>query len=61
MPILNFKMPFIISPEEAAKNIVRIMKSNKFEARFPFIFANFIKLLSQLPYWLYFKIVSLIN
>jgi short-subunit dehydrogenase len=57
----NFKMPFIISPEEAAKNIVRIMQSNKFEARFPFLFANFIKTLSQLPYWLYFKIVSLIN
>ena len=57
----NFKMPFIISPEEAAKNIVRIMQSNKFVARFPFIFANFIKFLSQLPYWLYFKIVSLIN
>jgi short-subunit dehydrogenase len=57
----NFKMPFIISPEEAAKNIVKIMKSNKFESRFPFIFANLLKLVSQLPYWLYFKIVSLIK
>lgn len=57
----NFKMPFIISARQAAKNIIKIIQSNKFEVNFPFIFANFIKLLSKLPYWLYFKIVNVIN
>lgn len=57
----NFKMPFIMSPEKAADNIIKIMQSHKFEARFPFIFANLVKFLSILPYWLYFKIVKLMK
>lgn len=54
----NFNMPSIISSEEAALEIIKKMNANCFESRFPFIFANILKLLSKLPYRLYFKIVS---
>jgi len=53
----DFSMPSIISAEQAAIQIVGKMQSNKFESRFPFLFAGFLKILSKLPYFLYFKIV----
>lgn len=54
----TFSMPFIISTERAAKLVIKNMRKNCFESRFPFGFANALKLLSKLPYWLYFKIVK---
>ncbi|MDA9231033.1 SDR family NAD(P)-dependent oxidoreductase [Rickettsiales bacterium] len=46
----KFKMPNIISSKTAAKIIIKNLKKNKFEIKFPFIFANFMKLLAILPY-----------
>jgi len=57
----RFQMPSIITPEEAAIYISNAMKTNAFESRFPFIFANFLKLISKLPYWLYFKLSKIIK
>lgn len=54
----KFQMPSLLSPEQAAKSIVECMKDHAFELRFPFLFANFLKLMSKLPYSLYFKIIS---
>lgn len=53
----TFPMPFIISPETAAQHIANTIKKKSFESRFPFLFANGLKLLSKLPYWLYFFII----
>jgi len=55
----NFPMPSIITPEEAAKYITKYIKTSTFESRFPFVFANLLKLIANLPYWLYFMIAKL--
>jgi len=41
--------------------ITKAMKTNCFESRFPFLFANFLKLASKLPYWLYFILAKIIK
>jgi len=57
----NFSMPSIMTPEEAAVHIIRAIERGKFESRFPFLLANSLKLISYLPYWLYFKLAKLIR
>jgi short-subunit dehydrogenase len=54
----DFKMPAIIEPQQAAKEIVRGMKARKFEIHFPKRFTRLLKLLQLLPYGLYFKLVG---
>ena len=54
----NFKMPAIITPEEAAKSILNGLKDGKFEIHFPKRFTMWLKLLNFLPNWLYFKLVK---
>lgn len=56
----KFKMPSIISSDKAAIYIIKYINKNVFESRFPFLFANLLKIISNLPYWLYFKIASII-
>ena len=53
----KFYMPFIMTPEIAAKKIIKMMKRNKFESRFPFLFGTFLRFLSKIPYFLYFKLL----
>lgn len=57
----RFHMPSIITPTEAAVYISSAMKTNSFESRFPFIFANFLNLISKLPYWIYFVLAKIIK
>lgn len=57
----KFKMPSIISPEQAAKYIVRAMETNKFESSFPLIFSSSLKMLAMLPYRAYFWLMKLVN
>ncbi len=57
----KFYMPSIMTPEDAAKKIIKNMNNNQFESRFPFLFANFLKIISMLPYWLYFSITKKIK
>lgn len=50
----DFKMPAIISPEEAAAIIVKDLKAKKFEIHFPKKFTFWLKILKILPYKLLF-------
>lgn len=54
----DFSMPSIISPEVAARHIINGLTSNRFEIVFPFWFSRVMKLLSILPQWIYFRLVS---
>ena len=53
-----FPMPFLISAEAAAKHIVKGMAKDKFEIRFPWLFASLLGLLRILPYSWYFPLVA---
>ncbi|TMS58422.1 SDR family NAD(P)-dependent oxidoreductase [Imbroritus primus] len=57
----DFRMPALISPEEAARDIVRGMEAGAFEIHFPRRFTCALKLLRLLPYRLYFAIVRRIT
>lgn len=50
----DFKMPFIMDTDDAAKRIVRGLESNAFETTFPKRFTYWLKLFRILPYKLYF-------
>ena len=52
----DFKMPMIIEPEIAAQEIAKGLMSNKFELHFPKKFTYIVKLISILPYSLFFAI-----
>lgn len=54
----TFFMPMLIQPEEAAKEIMKGLMSNRFEIVFPFAFALIAKIIRILPYWLYFRLVG---
>lgn len=53
-----FAMPALISPEEAADNIVSGLKASGFEITFPKRFTYALKLLNLLPYGLYFWLMN---
>lgn len=52
----QFKMPMIQTPEAAAAAIIKGLAGNKFEIAFPRSFVRMLKLLSLIPYRLYFKL-----
>ncbi len=54
----DFDMPMILEPEEAAKIIADGMTKRAFEIHFPRKFTRKVKLLSMLPYSLYFRIAQ---
>lgn len=54
----DFKMPFIMSPEEAADHMFRHMNSNRFKQSFPTLFSWVFRGSQFLPDWLYFRIFS---
>jgi NAD(P)-dependent dehydrogenase (short-subunit alcohol dehydrogenase family) len=53
----EFKMPALITPEEAAKEILRGWRRGEFEIHFPKRFTRWMKALRHLPYGLYFAAV----
>jgi NAD(P)-dependent dehydrogenase (short-subunit alcohol dehydrogenase family) len=53
-----FRMPFLISPEEAAERIAKGLRGTSFEITFPRRFTWVLKLLRCLPYRLYFPLVA---
>lgn len=47
----DFKMPAIVTPETAAREIITGLQGRRFEVHFPRRFTLGLKLLSALPYW----------
>lgn len=54
----KFRMPALLTPQQAAQQIVRGWERGAFEIHFPKRFTLALKLLSLLPYGLYFKLVG---
>ena len=56
----NFPMPFLITPERAAKYICDGLERQKKEIAFPFGFTLFMKLMNFLPHCIYEKLVMFV-
>lgn len=54
----DFKMPFLMTPEEAAGHMFRHMNTRRFKHSFPTIFSWLFRLSQFLPDWLYFRIFA---
>lgn len=54
----NFKMPFIMEPEEAARHMFEHMNSDAFKASFPRVFSWFFRFSQFLPDWLYYRLFA---
>lgn len=54
----QFKMPALITPEEAAEAMIAGLARGEFEIHFPKRFTRVMKFLRLLPYSLYFRLVS---
>lgn len=52
----TFNMPFIMSPEDAARVMFEHMNSRKFKRSFPTVFSWFFRASQLMPDWLYFRI-----
>lgn len=53
----QFRMPALIEPDEAAREIVAGLARGAFEIHFPRRFTRVLKLLRLLPYWAYFRAI----
>ncbi|WP_299027481.1 SDR family NAD(P)-dependent oxidoreductase [uncultured Sulfitobacter sp.] len=54
----DFKMPFIMEPEDAAREVFEHMNTDKFKKSFPFAFSMLFRGSQFLPDWLYFRIFA---
>jgi short-subunit dehydrogenase len=54
----DFKMPYLITPEAAAAEIIKGFRKGEFEIHFPKAFTRLLKTLRQLPYSLYFPVIK---
>ena len=54
----DFKMPSLITPEEAATEIIKGFEKGEFEIHFPKGFTRMLKALQLLPYVLYFPAIK---
>lgn len=54
----DFKMPFLMEPEDAARHMVELMVSDRFKRSFPSVFASFFRLGQFLPDWAYYRIFA---
>jgi short-subunit dehydrogenase len=54
----RFAMPFMLSPQEAARRLYKGLKSGRFEVTFPKRFTWLMKVARILPYALYFSFVG---
>ncbi len=56
----TFKMPFIMTPEEAAQRVRKAMQSSRFETYFPTRFAMMFRIMGLLPDKLYYPFIRLL-
>lgn len=54
----EFSMPFLMEPEQAAAEMLKLMKSSRFKASFPTPFAWLFRGAQFLPDWLYYRIFA---
>ncbi|MCR9126208.1 MAG: SDR family NAD(P)-dependent oxidoreductase [Rhodobacteraceae bacterium] len=54
----DFTMPFIMTPEAAAREIFEHMNTDRFKKSFPRLFSWVFRLSQLLPDWLYFRLFS---
>jgi NAD(P)-dependent dehydrogenase (short-subunit alcohol dehydrogenase family) len=54
----EFKMPHLIEPEEAAREMIAGYEGGEFEIHFPRAFTRQLKFMRHLPYSLYFKLIK---
>lgn len=52
----DFKMPFLMQPEEAAQHMFEHMGSDRFKSAFPTVFSWVFRLSQFLPDWAYYRI-----
>lgn len=52
----DFRMPFLMEPNEAADHIMRLMRSDRFSSSFPWLFGAWFRLTQFLPDWLYYRL-----
>lgn len=57
----SFKMPAVITPEQAARSILRGLAKGQFEIHFPKRLSLLLKLLGLLPIGLYLRLIQAIN
>jgi short-subunit dehydrogenase len=54
----DFNMPFLMEPEDAAREMVELMLTDGFKRSFPSVFASFFRLGQFLPDWAYYRIFA---
>ncbi len=54
----DFSMPFIMEPEDAAKEFFEHMNDDSFKKSFPMVFSWFFRVSQFLPDWLYYRIFA---
>mmetsp|Transcript_18403 Transcript_18403/g.29843 ORF Transcript_18403/g.29843 Transcript_18403/m.29843 type:complete len:246 (+) Transcript_18403:10351-11088(+) len=54
----NFNMPFIMTPEDAAREMFELMLTDRFKKSFPTLFSLLFRGSQFLPDWLYFRIFA---
>jgi NADP-dependent 3-hydroxy acid dehydrogenase YdfG len=54
----EFSMPFIMDPDEAAKEFFEHMGTSTFKKSFPMVFSWFFRISQFLPDWLYYRVFS---
>lgn len=52
----DFKMPFLMTPEQASREVFEHMNTDKFKKSFPFAFSLLFRGSQFLPDWLYYRI-----
>ncbi|EEW26703.1 SDR family NAD(P)-dependent oxidoreductase [Rhodobacter ferrooxidans] len=54
----DFPMPFLMTPEEAAAHMLRLMRTNRFKSSFPTVFSWLFRGAQLLPDWAYYRIFA---
>lgn len=54
----DFRMPFLMSPDEAAGHVLRLMSGRRFSSSFPVPFSWLFRFSQLLPDWLYYPLFA---
>lgn len=54
----DFNMPFIMEPEEAAREMFELMNSTRFKKSFPRVFSWVFRLSQFMPDWMYYRLFA---